>query len=189
MRSRSACIHSALFLLCAAFALCFAAPSSAQWFGLWSDENMTACEYYGGPYMGFPVVLILTPGEDGVFGAEYFMSFPANIIQNPAPVPFPGIAVSMGDAVGGAGISLGFEACQTEPFVLYTFGAFPISDVPGEIRVLPHPETGIVAVATCEEPLRPVIEAHAYPSFWFNEACAPGTEEASWGAVKAQFMQ
>jgi hypothetical protein len=140
-------------------------------FFLFSDENMTTCENYNGPYMGFTVLLLLEPGPNGVFGAEYYMDFPVNIIQNPAPVPFEGISVSMGDAVGGAGISLGFETCQTEMFVLYTFNAFPLDTTPGYIRTLPHPDTGIVAVATCEEPLRPTVQAAVYNYFGYQESC------------------
>ena len=173
-----------VLLTIAAIAL-FAAPASAQMYYLFSDEAMTTCESTNGAYMGFPVLLLLEPGPMGVFGAEYYMDFPANIIQNPAPVPFPGIAVSMGDAVGGAGLSLGFEVCQTEMFVLYTFNAFPMDTTPGLIRVLPHPDRGIVAVATCEEPLRPTIEANVFNYFGFHESCVYGTEESSWGAIKS----
>ena len=174
-----------ILLMIAAISL-LAASASAQMYHLYSDESMTTNHYFGEAYIGFPVLLILEPGPDGAFGAEYYMEFPHNIIQNPAPVPFPGIAVSMGDPIGGAGISLGFEVCQTETFVLYTFNAFPLDTTPGLIRVLPHPDTGIVAVATCEEPLRPTIEAWVYNYFYYNQ-CWQGTEESSWGAVKAQY--
>ena len=162
----------------------FAVPASAQMYHLYSDEAMTSCENYNGAYMGFTVLLILDPGPDGAFGAEYYMEFPPNIIQNPAPVPFANIAVSMGDAVGGAGLSLGFDFCQIDPFVLYTFNAFPLGTDPGYIRVLPHPDTGIVAVATCEEPLRPTIEAAVGNYFGFHDTCEISTEESSWGAIK-----
>ena len=160
-----------VLLLCAAAALCIAASASAQMYYIFDDEAMSCCESWVGTYQVFDVLLLLEPGPDGAFGAEYLMSFPANIIQNPAPEPFPGISVAMGDAVGGAGISLGFETCQTELFVLYKFHAFPLSTTPGYIQVLPHPDTGIIAVATCEEPLRPTIEAGLYNYFGFHDWC------------------
>jgi len=171
-----------ILLTIAAIAL-FAAPVSAQVYSVWGDAEMTTCESYGAPYAAFPVFLILEPGPTGVFGAEYMLTVPTNLVvqvTNPSPV----ISVAMGDATNGAGISLGFTACQNEPFVVYDFMMFPMDEVPGYIMVEQHGETGKLIIAECPGD-RAELPATVYNYFGWHDGCVVGTKESSWGAIKS----
>ena len=91
----------------------------------------------------------------------------------------------MGDAVNGAGISLGFLSCQTEPFVIYNWMMLPLATTPGYLMVEPNTSTGKLIIADCTEPYRPELPADVYNYFGFNETCMVGTQESSWGAIKS----
>ena len=172
-----------ILLTIAAIAL-FAAPVSAQMMSVWADAEMASCEVFGTAYVTFPVFLMLEPGPDGAFAAEYRLSVPAGLlvqVTNPAA----DISVAMGDATNGAGISIGFLSCRTETAVVYDFVMFPMDAVPAYIMVEPNADTGKLIVATCEEPLRPEIPCAVYNYFGWNDACVVGTKESSWGAIKS----
>jgi hypothetical protein len=173
-----------ILLTIAAIAL-FAVPASAQMYSLWSDASMTACEFYtAAPYVAYNVYLMLDPGPDGAFAAEYMLTIPAGqLVQVPTPSPL--ISVAMGNATGLPGISLGFLSCQTEPFVVYSFLMLALSVDSGFYMVEPNASTGKLIIANCVEPYRPEVAATAYNYFGFNDACVVGTEESSWGAIKS----
>lgn len=172
-----------ILLTIAAIAL-FAAPASAQMYSVWSDATMTVCEFNtAAPYVPFNVYLMLEPGPTGVFGAEYRFSAPATIIAQ-VTTPSPLIAVAMGDALNGTGISLGFSSCQTAPFVVYNWMMLPLAVTPGFFMVEANTSTGKLIVAECPGD-RAELPATVYNYFGFNDACVVGTEETSWGAIKS----
>jgi len=172
-----------ILLTIAAIAL-FAVPASAQMFSVWSDAEMTTCENFGAAYTMFPVYLILEPGADGAFAAEYRLSVPASLIVQ-VTTPAADISVAMGDATNGNGISIGFLNCRVDTEWVYSFTMFPISVDPGFIMVEPNTSTGKLIVATCEEPLRPELAASVYNYFGWHDTCLIGTQESSWGAIKS----
>ena len=172
-----------ILLTIAAIAL-FAAPVSAQMLSVWGDAEMSSCESYGALYVNFPVFLILEPGPDGAFAAEYRLTVPANLIAQVVN-PAADISVAMGSATNGDGISIGFLSCRTETAVVYDFMMFPTSAEPGFIMVEANLSTDKLIVATCEEPLRPEIPCSVYNYFGWYDACIVGTKESSWGAIKS----
>lgn len=172
-----------ILLTIAAIAL-FAVPASAQMFSVWGDAGMTTCENFGAAYTPFPVYLMLEPGPDGAFAAEYRLSVPASLIVQ-VTNPSADISVAMGDATNGDGISLGFLTCQSETFVVYDFMMFPMDVNPGQIIVEANLATGKLIIATCEEPLRPEVDAVVYNYYGWHEGCVIGTKESSWGAIKS----
>ena len=171
-----------ILLTIAAIAL-FAAPASAQMYSVWGDAEMTTCDADGAAYEAFPVFLILEPGPTGAFAAEYRLSVPTNLVVQ-VTNPSPEISVAMGDATNGAGISLGFLTCQSDPFVVYDFLMFPMDVTPGFIMVEPHAGTGKLIVAECPGD-RIELDALVYNYFGWHDGCLIGTKDSSWGAIKS----
>lgn len=174
-----------ILLTIAAIAL-FAVPASAQVYSLWSDETMSECDFFGDAYAAFNVYLMLEPGPTGVFAAEYMLvmpATPANVIVQLA-TPSPDISVAMGSATGEPGISLGFDTCHNETFMVYSFLMLPLGADPGYFMIEPHAETGKLIIAECPG-IREELPATAYNHFGYNDACVVGTEESSWGAIKS----
>ena len=173
-----------ILLTIAAIAL-LAAPASAQVYSLWSDEEMQVCDFHTEDiYVYYTVFIMVEPGPDGVSGAEYKLIAPPGANFNEV-LASPFASAALGSVVGAPGNSVAI-ACQTELFWLYSFRmlVMPESE-PGMFQILPHDDTGLISVSTCELPLKPIIDATVYNYFGFNEACVVGTEESSWGAIKS----
>ena len=173
-----------ILLTIAAIAL-FAVPASAQVLSLWSDAEMTSCDHYGAALAGFDVFLMLEPGPIGAFAAEYQLVVPANLLVQ-FTYPSDAISIVKDNPIGPPGVSVGFDICQNETFVLYTFFMLPISDAPGHVQIIPNADTGKLIVAVCiPDDLRPEVPCAVYNYFGFNDACIVGTQESSWGAIKS----
>lgn len=172
-----------ILLTIAAIAL-FAVPASAQMLSIWGDVEMTTCEYYGDAYVPFQIYLILEPGPDGVFAAEYMLVLPSNLMVQ-VQTPSPAISIVKDNPIGPPGVSVGFLTCQMEPLVVYQFQMFPTSADPSHIQIVENADTGKLIIANCEEPLRPEMPCAVFDYFGFNAGCIVGTEESSWGAIKS----
>jgi hypothetical protein len=185
-------------LLTIALIAVFAVPASAQVFSLWGDLDQTACDAYsgGGAYYTYHVYVFVEPAPvtgdypAGSFGAEYMLipivndSFLAGG-RNMAI----GMPVTMGDWVGGAGISIGFDACYAGTLWLYHVEVTNKFDqTPGnwELAARPSDPYGKTAVARCDGP-HTKVSASIYNHFGFNQGCTIGTKETSWGAIKSMY--
>jgi hypothetical protein len=172
-----------ILLTIAAIAL-FAAPASAQMLSLWTDEAMTACDFYGAQYAQFPVYLMLEPGPEGAFAVEYAQYFPAGLILN-VTNSSPAISVASPDPANPGSTSVAFGTCQTETFWVYNWMLFAMDPTPGYITIEPHAGTGKLIIANCDEEAgRPERPCSVYNYFGWNDACVVGTKESSWGAIK-----
>jgi hypothetical protein len=155
-------------------------------FSLWGDAAMTTCEFYtAAPYIPFKVFLMLEPGPDGAFAAEYMLILPSNLIVQ-VTTPSPVISIVMDNPIGPPGVSVGFSTCQTEIFVLYQFLILPLATTPGYVQIVPNTDTDRLIVATCEEPLRPEKDCAVYNYFCFNTSSG-AVEETSWGTIKSLY--
>ena len=174
-----------ILLTIAAIAL-FAAPVSAQYgtYSVWTDAEKTACDASGGAYAAFNIVLLMEPGPEGIFGAEFAWAMPPTVIFQGDPVYYGDICVSQGTL--SAGLSLGFCVCQNDPFVIFSALVLPLSDAPGYLQVVEHPVSGGPLVASCiPDAIRPTYDGDVYNYFGWNASCQVGTEESSWGAIKS----
>lgn len=175
-----------ILLTIAAIAL-FAAPvSAASVLSVWADDGMTACETYtAAPYQPFNVYVFLEPGADGAFAVEYKLIAPVGhfaTVQTPSPVVSE---ATIGVWFGSPGISAPFTACQVNTFWVVNLTMMSPNTDPGFYTLELNDNSLFLGVATCEEPLRPMIDGTAYNFFGFNDACVVGTEESSWGAIKS----
>jgi hypothetical protein len=181
--SRSETEMKKILLTITAIAL-FAVPASAQVLSIWADTEMTTCEHFGAPYAAFQVYLMLEPGVDGVFAAEYMLVIPSNLLVQ-VQTPSTAISIVKDNPIGPPGVSVGFLTCQTEPLVVYQFQMFPLDALESYIQIVPNGDTGKLIIANCEEPLRPEMPCAVYNYFGYNGPCMVGTEESSWGAIKS----
>jgi hypothetical protein len=182
--SRSETEMKKVLLTIAAIAL-FAVPASAQVLSIWADEGMTSCEHAGPAFAGFDVYLVLEPGTLGAFAAEYQLVIPANLLVQ-FTYPSDAISIVKDNPIGPPGVSVGFDVCQNQTFVLYHFYMVPLSDVPGHIQVIANGDTGKLIVAACiPDDIRPEVPCAVYNYFGFNDGCIVGTQESSWGAIKS----
>ena len=177
-------------IICVALsAVClFAFPVHAQMFSLWGDEIMSICEVHTStPYQPFEIYIFLEPGSDGAFAAEYKMAVP---VDHFATVITPNPVVSqatIGVWYGSPGISAPFVTCQTELFWIVHLTMMSPNIVPGYYILELNDDSQFMGVATCEEPMRPMVDGHLYNYFCFNQSCLPATEETSWGAIKDMY--
>ncbi len=175
-----------ILLTIAAIAL-FAAPvSAASVLSLWADEGMSACEVYtAAPYQAFNVFVFLEPGMDGAFAVEYMLAAPAGHFA-PSMVINPVVsAATIGVWFGEPGISAPFTTCQSELFWVVNLNMMAPNVDPGFYTLELNVNSEFMGVATCEEPMRPMVSGSAYNHFGFNDGCVVGTEESSWGAIKS----
>ena len=162
----------------------WAMPALTQTFSLWSDESMSSCSAYMYQYETFTVYVFLEPGPDGAFAAEYKLVVPDSIISiSDEPNSFISTAGTIGTPVGPPGISAPFTSCQNSITWVYkhTFILMGQRD-PSYITMYPNDDSGFMGVATCEEPMRPMVDASLYNFFGVNSSCtanpAPYRDEA-----------
>jgi hypothetical protein len=175
-----------ILLTIAAIAL-FAAPvSAASVLSLWADEGMSVDEVYKtAPYQAFNVYVFLEPGADGAFAVEYKLIAPPGHFS-PSMVINPVVsAATIGVWFGEPGISAPFITCQVSTFWVVNLTMMSPSTEPGFYTLELNVNSEFLGVATCEEPMRPMVSGSAYNFFGFNDACVVGTEESSWGAIKS----
>ena len=162
------------------------APATAQQLSLWADDGMSDCSVSTtAPYQAFNVYVFLEPGADGAFAVEYKLVAPAGhfaTVQTPSPVVSE---ATIGVWFGSPGISAPFTACQVNTFWVVNLTMMSPNTDPGFYTLELNDNSLFLGVATCEEPLRPMIDGTAYNFFGFNDACVVGTEESSWGAIKS----
>jgi hypothetical protein len=174
-----------ILLTIAAIAL-FAAPVSANVLSMYADADMLNMEVTtGAPYQPFNVYVFLEPGVDGAFAVEYMLAalpghFSTTMDINPVVS-----GATIGVWFGSPGISAPFTTCQSELFWLVNLTMMSPDLVPGYYTFELNESSQFMGVATCEEPMRPMVDGTAYNMFGFNTLGVVGTEESSWGAIKS----
>ncbi len=167
-------------------ALCGAASGSAV--GIYADADHRVCSMVidNAPY-SLTVWVFLQPGASGLQSGEMGISFP-EWVQ-------PEVVTNNPDFYGiGCPVfhlnywCFNFNDCRFDwvwPFRVRT--SVTVGGMVGQIRIVSSAQGKIVA-ANCqpghlEEPMTVLTDFHV------NESCAVGTEDQSWGAVKALFRQ
>ncbi len=149
------------------------ATSHSQMFSLWADEDMTSCSIYTDPdsHTFYSVYVFLEPGPTGVFAAEYKIPQIENHFV--VWIEKPLVSIDLGNYYGSPGISIGLNTCQSEIFWICRMDMVGIPPRTREyIRIDPHDDTERIIVATCDEPLRPEVEASVYNYLGINYNCA-----------------
>jgi len=170
----------------------YASSISAQSpiFYLWGDEEKVRCDVYPvGPYIAFNVYVFLIPGADGAFAAEYKLTgLPGHFMIAHEPGPLASGA-TLGNPFGPPGFSVSFIMCLTEPTWVWKVECMAPDMDPGYYTLEPHDETGFFGVALCSGD-RPLVDGWLYGQFGYNSDgwCRFGTEESSWGAIKALYQ-
>jgi len=138
------------------------------------------------PYLGeeFEVWIWVLPSTRGVQAVGFMLGYPANvnmgfIKENPA------IVISSGFL--NTGIISTYLDCQYDwVWTHHQTISLKKNLTPRFFSILPHPQTGTVDAARCDEDYT-LETLYRLNYLYFLSGCAYGTKEASWGAIKSLF--
>jgi len=146
-------------------------------------DNHSVCTWTGPVFSPFELWIWILPSTHGVRAVEYRVKYPTMVIfgsfiQNPA------IIISLGSL--NRGIIATYGECQTDWTWCHHQEIFSMTTTPRYFSIGPHPLTGLIQVAGCDEdftlePCWPLDILYIYAP------CIIGTKEASWGAIKSLF--
>jgi hypothetical protein len=166
-------MHSCLVVCTVALVLISAIPSDAQEYdgniSLYVDTLMSSTELYTAPWYLFYFYVIIEPGSNGLFAAEYRLNLPPHVIglsweQNPA--------ISLSEELGNIfnpGITISYTDCQNDMFWAQRVRCTTDSgNSPYIIEVVPHLDTGFMGAATCIEPDHPLEDYYAATNLVVN---------------------
>lgn len=129
------------------------------------------------------------PSSEGMQSAEFAMTMCPNC-YNIAKVPNPDNTLIMNDPTAPSGGAITFLTCANDWKWSYQITVLPTAPIAGYVEVIPHPGTGLIQQASCDEdagyPLYPVIFYHRFGH------CTDGqidAEDASWGAIKGMYSE
>lgn len=140
--------------------------------GLYTDEARSSSDVsYAGPSTEATVYVLFAPSSRGLYGAEFSLVYPANVI--PADVTTnPLISAYLGDL--STGMSFAFLDCQTDWVWSHHQRLFLTSADPAFVKIAASSLSGECQVASCElgYPLEPVFFSSL---LGVNAACEPDT--------------
>ncbi len=173
--------------------LLVASVASAQessplgYIGLFTSEEHSEWCYAGSMVT---VWIMCLPGSLGQMAAEFMLSNPTNVFPGGVTLNEDLITVSQGTLDGG--ISIAYGTCVPYPNWHWIVSRmYMVMDgEPSMIEIVPHPDTGEISFANCEEdyPMEPCVKlTNLYVNYTIedDECKAMGTESASWGAIKS----
>ncbi len=135
--------------------------------GLYTDVEGSTSTAFVEPYVPFNVYLIVSPGNNGFFCAEYALDLDPDLVITGSSAN-PDVTVEMGSF--SSGISTCMSECNEAGTLLTTISMISTTSAPSEIRVVRHPEAGYHQVANCLD-MRDIEPAFAYPPVCVNKVC------------------
>ncbi len=141
-------------------------PAQAQGTGvisLFVDSLKTDVITNPNLYSPFDFYVIIQPGSDGLYTAEYRLELPSSIYEY-SYTPNPAIPlISETGNIFEPGIRSEYGGCQRGWFWAQKITCLTFSTEPAFIWVVPHDESGIRGAESCSEPDR-LIEDYLSPS-------------------------
>jgi hypothetical protein len=192
---RKAVLSVALIALAAGSAV--ALPETG-YIGLFADATHNTDPTSGGSgynvcppqYGQFQCWIWCLPGERGLQGAEFAVSFPPTVIVLAVTTHYPSITQEIGSLDGG--IIIAFRDCQADWVWTHHFTCMSLAaGVPAQIRIVPHPGSRppTYQFANCwlGYPIEPcIILCPLYICYQYPEGPL-GIEQTNWGAIKSLF--
>lgn len=116
--------------------------------GLWADEFRGSNEVDVPPYTVFRIYFWVNGGSSGIHGVEYRLPYPQTYVMIGVTLnPFIA-ALELGEPFGGHAVSL--TGCQFPWAWSHYIDCLMIDALEETVQILPHPETGLVQVSTCQ---------------------------------------
>jgi hypothetical protein len=146
-------------------------------------DNHSMCSLSPELYEPFEVWIWIVPSHRGVMAVEYRLNYPTGLIKGTV-IQNPLIVISLGSPA--TGIIAVYSECQTDWTWCHHQTIFSTNRTPRHLWIGPHPLTGLIQVAGCDENCsleRCVPFAHLY----LYSPCYIGTKETSWGGIKSLF--
>jgi hypothetical protein len=133
------------------------------------------------------------PGENGLWGAEFAVGYPANVILDLITYN-SGLATIAGDPL--TGISACFDACQWDWCWIAHQTLYVNSIQESYLEVVPHPGAGVFRFFNCGDghPAEPCLKGTTLYLNAPTNPCLPpetaiGTEGSTWGTMKSLFTE
>lgn len=184
MRDNKCMLTLAIVMLCLCTGTSHAGPNT--YVGIYADEYHTDCsiDVTSAPLF-FQAWLWVMPSDNGFYGTEFGYRSPSWVTLGPA-IGNDGLAVTVGCPQDQYTSCLTFSECQYDWVWLVRWDAWAMeAGNVGEIYLVPTEWFGPpIIIADCnyaQMPPRILNNLH------INEPCVTGTEEKSWGAIKALF--
>jgi hypothetical protein len=130
--------------------------------------------------------------EDGSFGAEFMIEYPDDPTVLVLAESYNGAEIPVVMGSFAAGVSLGFDACKTDWFLIATQMIVTQTANLNTIYIRPHPTSGGPSLADCGE-LHAKYDATVFNNLYINydpgapECGETATSEASWSAIKTLY--
>lgn len=185
-------------LLIVVAAMLFSSTAFAQappvgYMGLFADDAHSVwCAHDDGPPFWLLTMYIwCLPSVNGQMCAEFSIDYGGDPgLMKIAPVSAPHVSVALGEL--DTGMSVCFNACQTDWHWAFNQGIFVNTENKVTVRVIAHPDPNIQTFqfANCLEdfPMEPII---ILSNLYINsvqgvdpECAVLGTAPATWGAIK-----
>lgn len=151
--------------------------------GLYSSEDRSdSCVAYTGEARQVDMWIWWHPGEDGISGAEFMVSYPDNAVPGDYIENDSVVWASQGSLCSG--ISVVYRECNYEWHWIFRQTLYLIGDEVSRVTVMPHPEAAEITVNTCEEG-SPAETGLIMTDLHVNDCGSTGAEKATWGKLKA----
>jgi len=186
-----------VLLIAAAVMLIASSVSASAYIGIYKDL-LHSINYTNCGVLGITGYIWTLPDALGIVGVEFAVDFP-----EPVPGGYQSLAVTANALLSPAaigtlaeGMSCSFTACQTtwaytHKFTLYNYDEYdemvPWS-TPDLVSIIPHPDTGKISLASCEENYPMYTFVYLTPLYICRTSNGPlGVTEKNWGAIKSLF--
>jgi hypothetical protein len=138
------------------------------------------------------------PSTKGLLAAEFKVQYVPGVQRVDDAVYNPDISVQLG--LIGTGVGVAFGACQMNWAWICHEELWVRSSAQSEMAIVPHPESGLIRVASCEMGY-PEYSVSVLHRLYVNREAAPmlcclqplevvvGTESTTWGAIKELFTE
>ena len=177
------------FVLCILVCNISAQLPSNSYIALFTDEARTSwCVENISGFQEMELWFWILPSERGIQCIEYHIEYPPNTIQSTVTINLdlsPDCAVYPEgcDIING---SFCFGECVMEWVWAWHQLSYIIDFDVSTIEVQPHPDSGSIQVATCEEGY-PFEPCRVLSKIYIN-SCGPlAVKNSSWGAIKALY--
>jgi hypothetical protein len=166
----------------------FAQSPDSAYVGLYADvDHTTWTKSYSGSSTMFYMWIFWIPTDDGMYGSQFKVSFPSNIITSTVTKDAD-VTVTLGDLASGIGIGLG--TCHSGGVWYWTHKVrlflLDAEESTIELQKYPGSTPPGLTVVTCLTGL-PKIPARKATHICLNWTCDTATQGATWGAIKSLF--
>ncbi len=164
-----------------------AALPSKPYVGLYADAAHGVTSLNPAPYASFQIWIWWLPSAHGLYGTEYRVAMPSNVIALSAVAnPLLQVLIGCGDLYEEYYICAYFSSCMADWVYTHQLTCMLLNPTPGFVEILPRSSKSAIWAASCEAgyPLEAVTILNKF-GIYQEGAIAVGSR--SWGAIKSLY--